>query len=433
MLFFCLYAAILIGVGLWDAHKAHSSTAFFLNSRSSGSWQVTFSLTASCIGSSSTIGMAGLAWSLGTPAFWWLGVGAIGLAVLALFLAEKVRKSGAWTSPELVGIYLGPQARVLVAAILIPAWLALMAAQFTAMGKCTEALTGLPSGISLFAGSGLLILYSVLGGWASVIRSDQPQGTLFLLGLTAAAFCLWRQDPTPLAGLELNLIDADFGPDRLIYFLFIVGGSYVAGPTMFSILLSARDERSAARGCGTAAFILLMAAILITTLGILCRGAVPQGTAQDDVLVASIASMPSWAGMALLVALFSAVISSADSMLVTVSTVVCNDLLHRRNTTLCRIVTLVFGAGGLLLATQGHSILDLLLMGYDVYVSGVAAPVTAALLLSSRPGPKRPFMGAAAIAIGGLCGLAAAFTDLPLFCYMGMAVSAALTLPAVRK
>ncbi|MBQ9105118.1 MAG: sodium:solute symporter family protein [Mailhella sp.] len=433
MLLFCLYATILIGLGLWDARRARNNTAFFLNSRSSGARQVAFSLTASCIGSSSTIGMAGLAWALGAPAFWWLGAGSIGLAVLALFLAEKVRGSGAWTTPELVGIYLGPQARMLVAAILVPAWLALMAAQFTAMGKCTEALTGLSPEVSLLAGSGLLILYSVLGGWASVIRSDQPQGTLFLLGLSAAAFCLWQQDPTPLAELDLALLNADFGPDRLIYFLIIVGGSYVAGPTMFGILLSAKDRKSSVHGCGTASFILLGASVLITALGVLCRGPVPPGTASDDILVSAITSMPPWAGMALLVALFSAVISSADSMLVTVSTVVCNDLFQRRSTALCRMVTLAFGAGGLLLSTQGHGILDLLLIGYDVYVSGVAAPVTVALLLASKPGPKHPELGTAAIALGGLCGLAAAITSLHAFCYAGMALSAMLTVLAVRR
>lgn len=433
MLLFCLYATLLIGLGLWDARRARNNTAFFLNSRSSGSRQVAFSLTASCIGSSSTIGMAGLAWALGAPAFWWLGVGSIGLAVLALCLAKKVRESGAWTTPELVGIYLGPQARMLVATILVPAWLALMAAQFTAMGKCTEALTGLSPELSLLAGSGLLILYSVLGGWASVIRSDQPQGTLFLLGLSVAAFCLWRQDPTPLTEMDLNLLNADFGPGRLIYFLIIVGGSYMAGPTMFGILLSAKDGKSAVQGCGAASFVLLGAAVLITALGILCRGPVPPGTAPDDVLVSSIVSMPPWAGMALLVALFSAVISSADSMLVTVSTVVCNDLFQRRSTALCRMVTLAFGAGGLLLSTQGHGILDLLLMGYDVYVSGVAAPVTVALLLASKSGPRHPMLGTAAIALGGMCGLAAAVTSLPVFCYTGMTLSALLTVLAVRR
>ena len=104
MLIFCLYAALLLGLGLLDARRRRSVADFFVNGRSSGAWHTGFSLIASCIGGSATMGMAGLAWQVGTPAFWWLGSGACGLALLTFFLAEKVRASGACTMPEMVAV-----------------------------------------------------------------------------------------------------------------------------------------------------------------------------------------------------------------------------------------------------------------------------------------------------------------------------------------
>ena len=142
MTFFLVYAALLLGLGLLEAlreSRAKSGRdAFFVNSRASGPWQVGISIIASCVGGSATLGMAGLAWQAGTPAFWWLGGGACGLFVLTLFLAKKVRESGAHTMPEMVDAFLGREStaslprpilspRRLVAAVIVPAWLAILA------------------------------------------------------------------------------------------------------------------------------------------------------------------------------------------------------------------------------------------------------------------------------------------------------------------
>lgn len=426
MLIFCIYAAALLFMGAALAWQSRGSAAFFLNGRGSGAGHVGFSFIASCIGSSSTIGMAGLAWQIGAPAFWWLGSGAVGLAVLGLFLARKVRDSEAWTLPELVEHWLGPQARIFAAVIIVSAWLALLAAQFTAMAKCTESLTGLSPALSLAAGGALLILYSMLGGWAAVIRSDRPQCLLFLCGLAAVAFCLGMSDAAPLRELKIEALNEDFGGGRLAYLLFVVGGSYVAGPTMFGILFSAKDVASARRGCFIGAGGLLGAALLITAVGVLCRGLVPPDSliAPDDVLVSIMPHIPEWAGMALLTALFSAVLSSADSMLITVSTVLCNDVFRRRSVGLCRVLTLLMGVGGLVLASQGRSILELLLAGYDIYVCGVAVPLVTAMLLGRRL--FRP--GLAAFAM--LFGCAAALASMPA---VGILGSAALTAGAMRR
>ena len=127
-----------------------------------------------------------------------------------------------------------------------------------------------------------------------------------------------------------------------------------------------------------------------------------------------------------LVALLSAVLSSADSCLVTASTVLCNDLLHRRSVALCRLVTLLFGICGLLLAGRGHGILDLLLMANDVYVCGVAVPVFTAMLMKRGAVPSGAAI--AAMLVGGAGGMASAVSGEPHFGYVGMALAVALML-----
>ena len=110
---FGLYVVLLIILGLREAFQIRSVESFFVNGKKSGMFRTGISIIASCVGGSATIGMAGLAWQAGTPAFWWIGSGVCGLIILTCFLAEKVRKTGVHTMPELVSTFLGAPARFL--------------------------------------------------------------------------------------------------------------------------------------------------------------------------------------------------------------------------------------------------------------------------------------------------------------------------------
>ena len=80
---------------------------FYVNGRRGSALNVGASILVSCVGASATLGMIGMAFSLGTPAFWWLGAGAVGLVLLSLLLAPAVRETGAYTMPQLVESVLG--------------------------------------------------------------------------------------------------------------------------------------------------------------------------------------------------------------------------------------------------------------------------------------------------------------------------------------
>ncbi|MCG8532343.1 MAG: hypothetical protein MI749_17010, partial [Desulfovibrionales bacterium] len=82
MIILCLYFALLIALGLFQYKKSQSLDSFSVGDRSISAPGVSFSLAASCIGGSATIGVVSLAWSRGFPAIWYLGSGAAGLCAL---------------------------------------------------------------------------------------------------------------------------------------------------------------------------------------------------------------------------------------------------------------------------------------------------------------------------------------------------------------
>lgn len=435
MIILCLYVLVLFGVSLWAARHS-SADAFFVNSRSSRSVPVAMSIVASCVGGSATIGMAGLAWQVGTPAFWWLGSGATGLLVLTFFLARKVRQSGARTMPEILTTYVGAPSRPLAAGIILVAWLAILAAQFSALAAIMQPLINMPElGRTpvLLAGAAIIVLYAMLGGQSTVIKSDCLQYVLMMCALIAALVTLNGSNPTALAEVPLQVVNADFGLSRLSYFMCILGGSYVVCPMLFGRFLSAKDAHAARMGGVWAVVGLVGTAAVIVALGIVCRGLVPADTPAEAVLTNSIMGhLPPWLAVVVLLGLFSAVISSADSCLITAATVCCNDVLHRTDLATCRWVTLALGVGGILLALPHKGVLALLLMANDVYVCGIVVPVFVGMVLHGRVS-FHPVGMAAAIVVGGSMGLTAALTENTLFSYAGMLSALVLSLCAVRR
>lgn len=432
-----MYALVFVAIGAleaWRESRAIDSRtardAFYVNGRASSSWLSGISIIASCVGGSATLGMAGLAWQTGMPAFWWLGSGACGLIVLAFFLAKKVRNSGALTMPEMLDHWLGGNEhgklpispRRLAAFVIVLAWLGILAAQFSAMGQLVSAMARIDIQLAILLSAVIIVLYAAFGGQATVIRSDLIQFMLMSAGLVCVLVFLVIDNPYPLKNVSLEIITPDFPMTKFAYFMIVMGSSYIVCPMLFGRILSTKNVQSAVSGCKIAIIGLLICALVITAIGIACRGLVAPDTAPDAVLSQVMEKMPGWLTILLMLALISAILSSADSCLITISTIFCNDLLPSLSSAWhCRLATLCFGLCATWLAMQGRSILELLLLANDIYVSGVVAPVFFGLVLPH--GQRQPQVSLSAIVSGAILGVIGAISGEPVFIYLGIAFS----------
>ena len=412
--------------------RNRSEEAFYVNSRASGAWRVGFSIFVSCVGASATIGMTGMAFVVGTPAFWWLGAGSVGLIALSLFLARAVRKSGAYTLPHMVEAFLGKQTRPLMAVVIVAAWSAILAAQFTALGRVLGPLTGFGPLVCL-AISFLLVCVHTAGGQSAIMRVDGIQGMILLTALVAMLVWLTAHNPGWVHAVRIEAVNDTFPMEKLRYFLVVVGANYFVCPMLFGRLLSAKDEASAVSGGLIGAVGIAVCAALIVAVGIACKGLIPAETAQDAVLATVLADvMPSWMHLAVSLALVSVIVSSADSCLVTAATVCSHDILGLRSPVAARCCVFALGLAGAAISFWGKGILGFLLMAYDMFACGVVMPCFVGLMLFPARRVDARFACAAVLA-GGILGAAAAFTENSMYNYSGMAVSGLLALAGARK
>ncbi|MDC7222875.1 MAG: sodium:solute symporter family protein [Spirochaetales bacterium] len=423
-----IYSLLIFLVGVVSSKKSQNLEEYATGGRSFRTVPVMFSLTASCVGGSATIGLAALTWEVGFPAFWYLGVGVIGLMVLGRFLVGKVVETGAKTLPEMIETFIAPEGRTIGALIITLAWTAILAAQFSAGARIIGSLGGVGfSGALLFTFL-FITLYTLWGGQISVIRSDLFQFALVLGSLILLLVYFLLHYPLPGEALRVELFNENFGGDTWCYYQLIMGGSYIVCPMLFGRLLSAKSPAAAKRGTYGAALLLLLTALLIVVVSLYGKSFLPPSTEPDQFFTAAlVGELPYPLGVVLLLALFSAIISSADSCLITASTILTNDLLKRDSLKVCRLVSLLLGLLAYGLSTFDRGILSLLFAANDIYVSGIVAPVFLAMLFYPKIAIPKVWT-LSAMVLGGSLGLAGALSGEGQFSLAGVGVSFLLSL-----
>lgn len=105
----------------------------------------------------------------------------VGLLLIALFLAKRIREKVNYTLPELMEQKYGVVARVIVAICIILAYVGIVSYQFTAGGYILNLVTGMDVNIGTFISAGFIVFIAIIGGLVSVAYTDAI-GTLLIFG-----------------------------------------------------------------------------------------------------------------------------------------------------------------------------------------------------------------------------------------------------------
>jgi SSS family solute:Na+ symporter len=427
------YLLGMLAIGFWGRRRS-GLEEFHLAGRSLKHIVLTGTFCASIIGASATMGMAGLGFTKNLPGAWWMLSGTIGLLVLATFFAEKARTTGCSTLPELVGSFYGKDVRTAASVLIVLSWVGVIAVQIVASGKVLSAVFGGSETLIMIACTAVFVLYTAQGGQKSVVRTDLMQFVIIILGLGLLfSRGLEAAGPSAIAGLSFPT-SAEMGAVDVISMLLVVGSAYLVGPDMYSRLLSAKSPKAAKRSAMTSALIIVPVAFLITSLGIFARNLYPT-IAPEQAMPVLMTSLLTPEAMGLVAAaLLAAFMSSADTSLMTATSIITLDIYKKVRpkssegslVAVSRIAVLVLGAAALILAVSVPSIIQTLLIAYTVFTGGLLVPVIAGFY-KDRLG-LTPAGALTALVGGGITAIMLGQTY-PL---LGMAVSAVLLLTVSR-
>lgn len=386
------YLGAMICLGVLNRKQARSAENFYVAGRKGSTLYITGSLFATIVGGSATLGMAGLGFNRGLTGIWWLLSGSIGLLALGLFLAKKVRDFGLYTLPEMAEKQYDRWVGLAVSALVSIAWLGIIAGQIVAAGKILSVLgIGDPT-LWMVVSTTVFVLYTAIGGQWAVIKTDTWQSAIIFIGiLTGLGFvvarlggfaAMWDKLPAYYASFPLS---EKFGGYDLAKMMLLVGLTYVVGPDMYSRVLSARDGRTAQRSVFWMAGLLVPLALAIVLLGMGAFALFPTITSEQAIPTVVKEVLPPAAGGLVLAALLCAVMSSADTCLLSASTILTVDIVRKLNPKLDERGTLLLTRGGvvalglisLALALFLKGIINSLLFAYTIYTAGVIPLVLA--------------------------------------------------------
>ena len=390
LIIIALYLIIMLAIGMASRRKAKRADDFFVAGRKSSSPLIIGSLLATIIGSSATLGMAGLGFKQGLTGAWWLLVGSIGLVFLGLFFARKVRRLALYTLPELVEKQYGQRVALAASILIVVSWVGIIAAQIIGAGKIMSILgVGNPN-VWMVIFTAIFVTYTVLGGQHAIIRTDFLQSLVIFAGIFVSLFLFldrlggWGGLISSLPAERFSFpLSPQFDGTALATLLLLVGLTYVVGPDMYSRIFCARDDRAARTATLWTALLIIPLAFAIAIIGMGAAVMFPDITPEQAFpTVISELFSPLLSGI-VLAALLCAVMSSADTTLLSASTILTVDIIGRFKPTAnpedvlprSRWAIVLLGICALVVALMLKGIISALLFAYTVYTAGVIVPV----------------------------------------------------------
>lgn len=429
-----VYGLALLGIAMASLKYADSMENFLVAGRKQKKLLVVASMLASTIGGGITIGTVTRAYNIGFPAFWFVAAGGIAHFLQGALLSRKVRETEALTLPDLADKLVGPTMRTVTSVIIMITWVGIATAQFVAAAKVIGSITGLAHQPAVLIAASFLVVYTLIGGQKSVLRTDLFQfGVLAVAVLAALGWLFLAKAPSP-GTVAVEIFNAQFGILDLLYYVIVLGGSYFICPMMFSRILSADSPANARKSSFMSGFGMLGFALAITFVGLWAKASIPELGKLDALNFIAKNSLPAGLGILLIFGLLAAILSTADTVLLTAAGIMENDLIKRRSVAGVRLWTVIIGAIGAAVALFQTDIIGILVKTYNGYTAGLVPMLFVAIMYSGKR-RMNPALALAAIVGGYALGTAGSFvTDAAaakLLPMAGLAFSAVVSMVAV--
>jgi len=375
-----IYFAGVLLVGFISWFKIKTPADYFVAGKKAGLIPVSGSLLATILGGSAILGTIELSQKIGWAALWFLFSAALGLFALVP-LTKYVKRFGNYTLPELLGHFYGKKAEIIASAIIPIAWLGIVAAQIIASAKILSGLGFISYSNAAILSGGVFIVYTLAGGQVSILKTDTIQAVLIMAGLTALTlFTAYHPQQPNMPPLQANkLFNVEFSPIDLLILLLTYSVTFVVGPDIYSRVFCARNEKTATRSILVVALLLVPVSFILTYLGIFS-----QTIDSDGIISFAQHLLPAWAYGLFIAALLSAVMSSADTTILT-SSIILNELItgnldKSSSLKFTRLLIIILGILSIGIALFVTSIISSLLFALTFFSGAFVVPVLAGLL-----------------------------------------------------
>ena len=344
-----VYLCLLAALAVWSASETGTMSGFYIAGKKLPFWVVAFSTNATGESGWLLLGLTGMGWAVGAEAYWVLVGELLGIAGSWWIVSRRLKRlsdeTDSITVPDVLAArvedrwHLIRGIAVMVILVMVTTYIA---AQLVATGKALDGFLGVPFKWGVVFGSVIVIGYTFIGGYKAVCYTDVLQGVMMLLGLVlvpivaihaaggigAVVSKLAQQDPKLLDMFALTETGTA-GWVRAISFIAI-GLPFLGVPQLLVRFMSARDDGEVRKARIMSVIVLFFYTGGAVTAGIAGRALFP-GIEDPEKIFPTLSSelFPPIISGVLLVVVLSAIMSTADSLLLLASSAVVRDTIQK--------------------------------------------------------------------------------------------------------
>lgn len=412
-----LYLAVMVAVGVVTSRYMRTLDDFVLGGRRLGPWVAAISERASGESAWFLLGLPAAAYGLGFTEYWSVVGIAAGILVSWTFIAIPLRRAsgrlGALTLPDYFELRFNDRSRalrVLSMVVILVFYTAYVAAQLVGAGTILNATFGIDPALGLLIGAGIVVFYTLMGGFLAVAWTDLIQGLLMTLVAVLLPVIGIIHVGGPAAMLEkiavrgesfLDVTGGEVG--RALVFGVAVGGlswglGYLGQPHLLTRYMAIRKTSELRQGGLIAMGWTLLSYWGAPMIGVVAVAVLGPSLENPDQVMPLLAKalVPGWLAGLMIAGATAAMMSTADSQLLVATSTVVEDIYVRlfrpdadpaRLVRISRAVTVVVSGVAFLLAwsalAQKEAGKASLIDGMVSYAwTGLGASFGPALLLS---------------------------------------------------
>ena len=407
-----LTLALTMLPGIIASRRIKSADDYNVGGRSAGVGLVAGSIIGTIVGGAATVGTAQLGYKLGLTAWWFTLGSGIALLIMAAFYAKPLRASGLTTVAEfLVTNYGKPAGWLATVSSCAGIFFSIVASTLTAL----HLVAGI-FGVNLYV-SAMLILVITAGfvffggisgsGMAGIIKIVLIFASIFVGGILA--FCNMGGSAGLAAALPAQPWFSLFGrgvEDGLFSLCSMIVG-VISTQTYVQALFSAKNSKTAAVGCVTAACIVIPVGLPSVMIGMFMHVNHPEINSIDALPLYLSTYLPDWLGGIGLAALLLSALGSIAGLALGIGTMISRDIISKlwRSATSVNLLwasrfSVLLAAAAAIVFVFFHlesSVLEWNYLSMALRGSGIFLPLTFCVFFSNR---VRASMGVAAMGAG---------------------------------
>lgn len=374
-----IYLLALLAIAYWVNRrirwaKDDVSTGYYLGGKSLGSGVLAMTYAFTGISASGTIGLVGLNYTIGWTGAWLFIAAGLGFALAFVVLGPRIwditQRTGALTVIDLIHKrFQSNGLSAISAAMIVLFFIPYLMVQYIGAGILFETFLGIDYEYAVLLFGMVVAIYVSLGGFLAVAYSDTLQGILLVIGfiaLTTVGLTGYGGLGAMNASFEEAIPGAVSSPWGVMSPMQIIGLSlpfvlgYAGMPMMTMRFMTARSKNTLRLGGAIAAVVPVLAAWFVVVAPSMAHHLLPEVERADAVLPMLIMEIfPPLVAAFFLTVLLSAMMSTADSILMISGSTITRDLFQRfirpditdrQLFKISQLVMLVVGVVGLALA-----------------------------------------------------------------------------------